>query len=103
MARFLLLLAKPHNKILSRRTEQLINQQRRDAQIAGVTGAVTGYGRDVAAARRDTGYLRLEEDPDYPIQQRATTRWKKLMGIMENPYKEFVGEQRDIPQYQTRY
>ena len=89
--------------VQQQRENQLINQQRRDAQIAGVTGAVTGYGRDVAAARRDTGYLRLEEDPDYPIQQRDDTRLNRILRRSATPFKEYVGPERYIPQYQTRY
>jgi hypothetical protein len=88
--------------VQAERENQLINAQRRQNQIAGVTGAATGYMRDLMAANRDTGYLRLEEDPDFPIQQRGTTGWKRALGISEDPYKEFVGPGRYMKPVQTR-
>jgi hypothetical protein len=78
------------------RENQLINAQRRTNQIAGVTGAVTGYGRDLLQANRDTGLLRLEESKDYPIQQRNDSRIKQLLGIDADPYKKYVGPMRSI-------
>jgi hypothetical protein len=83
------------------RENQLINAQRRQNQIAGVTGAITGYGRDLMSAQRDTGYLALEQSPDYPILQQGDTRFKQLMGISADPYKRYTGPGRYINPIQT--
>jgi hypothetical protein len=80
------------------RENALINAQRRTNQIAGITGALTGYGRDLLQANRDTGFLRLEEDPDYPIQQRNDALWKRIFGVDADPYKTYTGPMRSMKQ-----
>jgi len=83
------------------RENQLINAQRRQNQIAGVTGAITGYGRDLMSAQRDTGYLALEQSPDYPILQQGDTGFRRFMGISADPYKQYTGPGRYINPIQT--
>ena len=83
------------------RENQLINANRRTNQIAGVTGAVTGYGRDLMSANRDTGYLRLEEDEEFPIMQQNDSRLKQILGVNADPYKKFRGPNRKIKKIKT--
>jgi len=84
------------------RENALINAQRRTNQIAGITGAITGYGRDLLQANRDTGFMRLQEDPEYPIQQRNDALWKRILGWDADPFKEYTGPVRPIGQITQR-
>lgn len=83
------------------RENALINAQRRTNQIAGVTGAITGYGRDLMSANYATGGLRLNEDPEFPIMQQNDAWWKRGLGVDADPYKRYTGPQRNIRQIQT--
>jgi hypothetical protein len=78
------------------RENQLINANRRTNQIAGVTGAISGYGRDVLSANYATGSLRLNEDPEFPIQQQNDTWLKRFLRADADPYKKYTGPNRPV-------
>jgi len=74
------------------RENALINAQRRDQQISGVLGAVTGYGRDLMAADRDTGMLHLATPDNYRMlaSPDQNTLFRRRFGLSDIPYRQFV-------------
>jgi len=53
------------------RENQLINEQRRAGRIGGVTGAITGYGKDLMAADQYDQMLQIMAPENYQIGRRG--------------------------------
>jgi hypothetical protein len=70
------------NALIGRENE-LINQQRRDSQIGGLTSAVTGYGRDLMAANQYDQMIDIigGNNPNYQITQGPDSPFRRLFQI----------------------
>ena len=67
------------------REAMLINDQRRQNMIYGISDAITGYSRDLLDARRYDDMLNMEQarNPNYNIRQQDPSFWRRLAGITD--------------------
>ena len=67
------------------RESTLLEDQRRQERIYGISDAVTGYAKDRMLAQRDDQMINLElaRNPNFGIRQQQSTFWRKLAGITD--------------------
>lgn len=63
------------------RENQLINAQRRQNQIAGVTGAITGYGRDLMASDKFDIMAQIQAPENYKFNTIQDSLFRQIFGI----------------------
>jgi hypothetical protein len=73
------------------REEALINEQRRQGRIAGVTGAVTGYGKDLLAADKYDQMVEMMKPENYERMSAGQRHWLlRALGISDKAQIGFV-------------
>ena len=71
------------------RENQLINEQRRSQRIGGVTGAITGYGRDLLAADQYDQMLQIMAPDNFQFGADKDSKFRRALQVSPTMKRSF--------------